>query len=383
MTLFIYEWRKLFRLPALWGFLLLCLIFNWYLIGANSYSRGPFNQVSAVTADLGQRVDETFQAGLAVQASDELRDVLAATAAGMENIYEDYDLASLSRFYQNRVVDSPMASDWMAWKYRLLEPRMEHLAQTGAAMDLYAGPWNDQTHGSFQFLFGILLRSVLMEAAVLGMLSGLYLLGYEEISRTGQQAASSRVGWQLYRTKVLSGLAAGLALYALLAVLTLPPYFALWDYGGVWGASVSSQFNYLLESMLRRPFFTWADFTVAGYLAASLAVGGGLTAVFCLLAAVCGILVRNIYLSALTLGLICLGLLTAVSVCGGLKWWPLYLILTLQPMLMCLSSGGWFTEMGMNGAVPWQETASVMLNLTLLGLGVVLALKRFSRKDVL
>lgn len=50
------------------------------------------------------------------------------------------------------------------------------------------------------------------------------------------------------------------------------PYFALWDYGGVWGASVSSQFNYLIESMVRRPFFTWADFTVAGYLAASLAV---------------------------------------------------------------------------------------------------------------
>lgn len=383
MTLFSYEWRKLFHLPALWGFLLLCLIFNWYLIGTTSYSREPFNQVSAVTAQLGQRVDEAFQAGVATQYPDGIRDTLAATAAGMENIYEDYDLASLSRFYQSRVGNSPVASDWMAWKYRLLEPRMEHLAQTGAAMDLYAGPWNDQTHSSFQFLFGTLFRAVLMEAAVLGMLSGLYLLGYEEISRTGQQIASSRVGRRLYQTKVFSGLAAGLALYVLLAIMTLLPYFTLWDYGGVWGASVSSQFNYLLESMLRRPFFTWADFTVVGYLAATLAVGGGLTAVFCLLAAVCGILVRNIYLSALTLGLICLGLLTAVSVCGGLKWWTLYFILTLQPMLTCLSSGGWFTEMGMSGAVPWQETASVALNLTLLGLGVMLALKRFSRKDVL
>lgn len=383
MTLAVWEWRKLFRLPALWGFLLLCLIFNWYLIGSSAYGREPFNQVSAITARLGQRVDDDFQDKLASQPPGELRDALAEAAAGMEDIYGDYDLERLSQFYQGRVADSPLASRWMAWKYRLLEPRLEHLAQTGAAMDLYAGSWNDQTHNSFQFLFGTLLKAVLIEAALLGMLSMLYLLGYEEISRTVQQTGASRVGRRLYRTKVLAGLAAGLSFYALLALLTLPSYFALWDYSGVWGASVSSQFNYLVESMLRRPFFTWADFTVAGYLAASLAVGGGLTAVFCLLAAVCGTLVRRVYLSALTLGVICLGLLTAVSVCGQMKWWSLYFVLTLQPMLMCLSSGAWFTEMGMSGAVPWQETASVVLNLALLGLGTALALKRFSRKDVL
>lgn len=114
MTLFLCEWRKLFRLPALWGFLLLCLILNWYLIGAGSYSREPFNQVSAAAAQLGQRVDAGFQDRLAAQAPDELRDALAETAAGMENIYEDYDLAGLSRFYQNRVGDSPLASDWVA-----------------------------------------------------------------------------------------------------------------------------------------------------------------------------------------------------------------------------------------------------------------------------
>lgn len=383
MTLFIYEWRKLFRLPALWGFVLLCLILNWYLIGSDSYRREPFNQVSAVTAQLGQRVDGAFQEKLAAQSPDELRDALAQTAAGMENIYEDYDLAGLSRFYQAQVKKSPLASGWMAWKYRLLEPRVAHLAQTGAAMDLYAGPWNDQTHDSFQFLFGTLLRAVLLEAAVLGALSVLYLLGYEGMFRVGQQVYSSRTGRRLCRTKVLSGMAAGLALYALLALLTLLPYFVLWDYGGVWGASVSSQFNYLNDLFYRRPFFTWADFTVAGYLAAWLALGGCLTGVFCLLGAVCGLLIRNIYLSALALAVICLGLMTAITLCSGLKWWPLYLVLTVQPMVVWLSSGAWFTELGLYGAVPWQETASVGLNLALLGLGTMLALKRFSRKDVL
>ena len=383
MTLAVYEWRKLFCLPALWGFLLVCLVFNWYLIGSNAYTREPFNQVSTATAELGQRVDGVFLDKLSTQPSSELQNALAEIATAMENIYESYDVTVLTQIYQARVADSPLASDWVAWKYRLLEQRVEHLAQTGAAMDLYAGPWNDQTHSSFQFLFGGLLRAILAEAAALGMLSTLYLFGYEDLTRTGQQIYSSRVGRRLCWIKVCSGLAAGLVLYALLALLTLLPYFALWDYSGIWDASVSGQFNYLLEFMIRRPFLTWADFTVAGYLAAALALGGCLTAVFCLLAAVCGVFVRNIYLSALTLILICLGLLTAISLCATLKWWPLYFVFAFQPVLVWLSSGAWFTEMGLNGAVPWQETTAVGLNLAVLSLGTALALRRFSRKDVL
>ena len=32
MTLVAWEWRKLVRLPALWGFLVLCLAFNGLLL---------------------------------------------------------------------------------------------------------------------------------------------------------------------------------------------------------------------------------------------------------------------------------------------------------------------------------------------------------------
>ena len=34
MNLAVYEWRKLFRLPALWAFLALCLAFNGLLIAS-------------------------------------------------------------------------------------------------------------------------------------------------------------------------------------------------------------------------------------------------------------------------------------------------------------------------------------------------------------
>ena len=48
MNLAVYEWRKLFRLPALWSFLALCLAFNGLLIASLSpYDRAFFNETSA------------------------------------------------------------------------------------------------------------------------------------------------------------------------------------------------------------------------------------------------------------------------------------------------------------------------------------------------
>ena len=152
-------------------------------------------------------------------------------------------------------------------------------------MDLYAGP---VTHDAHQFLYDTLFRAVVTESLLLGMLSMLYLLGFEEQRRTVSLVCASRTGRRLYGQKVLAGLTAAVFLYILLAAVTLGIYFCLWDYSSVWEASVSSQFNYLTDMLYRRPFLTWGDFTVGGYLAAQLALGAALTAAFALLAAADG-----------------------------------------------------------------------------------------------
>ena len=54
MNLAVYEWRKLFRLPALWAFLALCLAFNGLLIATLSpYDRAFFNETSQTAKALG------------------------------------------------------------------------------------------------------------------------------------------------------------------------------------------------------------------------------------------------------------------------------------------------------------------------------------------
>ena len=380
MRLVVYEWRKLLRLPALWVFLGLCLAFNGLLMGTLSpYDRAFFNDTSADAAALGQRVDGDFLEGLSALPETENRTLLLQSVTGMEDIFETYDTGVLSDFYAGVVERSPLAVDWMTWKYSLLAGRVEHLARIDAALDLYAGP---ATHGSHQFLFGTLFRAILGESAILAMLGTLYLLGYEGLNHTEGLTCSSRTGRQLQRVKVLAALPASAALYGLLALCTLAPYFMLYDYSGIWDASVSSQFNYYADMLLVRPFLTWGDFTVGQYLAAALALGAALTAVFSLLASMCGTLVRNPYLAALALGVVCFGGMGVISVLGELGWWAAYLIACFQPVMVWLACNAWFTELGLTAVLPWQESIAVGLNFLLLGGGTLLALRRFDRKDV-
>ena len=380
MRLLRYEWSKLARLPALWGVLVLCLAFNCLLIGSGDRWRREWNETAAMTGGLGQRVDEDFLDGLGQQLQSEYRDYLLSAAEGMTDVYADYDLKSLSDFYNSYVKSSPTAAVLMGRKYEQLAERIAHLSETGAAMDWYGGP---VTHNVHQFLYGVLMRAVLTEGAVLGMLSMLFLLGYENQQRTAAGVYASRTGRKLCRCKALAGITWALAVYLLLAAVTLGIFLLFWDWSGVWDGSVSGQFNYIIDLFYPRPFFTWTDFTVGGYLAAAVGLGGLLTVVFALLAAVCGTLVSNVYLSALVLTLLLCGGAAVQALCAQAGLWMGYALLTFQPVSIWLYVNGWFTELGLNAFIPWQETVSTGLGLAVCGIGTALVLRHFGRKDVM
>mgnify|MGYP000697780812 CR=1 FL=1 len=80
---------------------------------------------------------------------------------------------------------------------------------------------------------------------------------------------------------------------------------------------MSSQFNYFSDMLVVRPFLTWGDFTVGQYLAAALALGAVLTAVFSLLRR-CAARWCEAPIWRLALCLVCFGGLGLVSVLGEL-----------------------------------------------------------------
>lgn len=168
MTHLGYEWRKLARMPVLWAVLTLCAIFNCTQMLEIAPYIDLFNEAGGAASQLGQRVDGDFLTGLRQREQTSYRDALLEAVEGMENVFETLDIQVLSAYYEKYMDSSPLAQSLMAWKYDMAEERAAHLARTGAAMDLYAGPVTTQVH---QFLFGNLLLKVLMESAVLGMLS--------------------------------------------------------------------------------------------------------------------------------------------------------------------------------------------------------------------
>lgn len=378
MTLLKYEWRKLARMHALWVFLALCLAFNIFYVSAAGYDRGYVNEASRTASLLGQRVDNVFLERFSGMERTEYQDAILAGCQELDNVFASYDTAELTRLYRYWLDDS-LAGRWMARKYEKLSARAEHLAQTGAALDLYAGPATINAH---EFLFGSLMRIILAEAAILGMLSMLALLGHEEIHRTTQAMCASRTGRKLFFWKILAGLAAALVLYLLILLVTLGVYFALFDYSGIWNSSISSGFNQLTDMLVARPVLTWADFTVGGYLAAELALGAALTAVLALLAGFVWVVIRRVYLAALVLMAVCLGALVVPSVLAELGFWTAYALCTFEPVLVLLDPVGWFTELGLNAFVPWQETVVTASWLAALGGGTAALLKRMDRKDL-
>ena len=134
--------------------------------------------------------------------------------------------------------------------------------------------------------------------------------------------------------------------------------------------------------LYKRPFLTWGDFTIGGYLAASLALGAALVAVFALIAAVCAMLFRNIYAAALVLTTVLFGGIGVGSLLSQCRLWAAYFITTLQPQAVWLDVNVWFTESGIATFVSWQETAAVVLNLALYGAAVWGVFRRFMRRDI-
>lgn len=391
MILLKYEWRKLAGMPALWAAAALCVLFNCVLLYATRWTCRDFNEGSAIAARLGQRVDGDFIAAFAQlpPADDpdrqEDREELLDFLRQMDDPLARYDGAAVRRAYAGFLSASPLPAALMDWKLQKAALRAEHFAQTGAAMDFFAGPVTMEANG---VIYKIFFKALLSEGVVLGVLSMLFLLDYERGSRTTAAVCSSRVGRKLWRTKVLAGMSAALALYLLLAVLSFAAFFALWDWSGVWDASMASQFNtgIFQQSDINydasRPFLPWADFTAGSYLLAVISLGAALTAVFTLLAAVFGTLLGNTYASALAMVIFIIASWSVWYTSYMQGCWAVFMPLSFFPASLWDQTLGWFTDGGIMYFIPWQETFVTVLWLALGGGGAALALRRFNRKDV-
>lgn len=373
MTLIRHEWKKLFSMPALWVFVILCLLLNGLVLYNFRYDAGEFNQMSALAQELGQRVDADFIVALEARERTELEDEALTAAKALTNIFDGFVPTNYADVYHKLLDGHTLLLELLQRKYERAAVRSAHLAETGVALDFYAGPATLTAFG-IQCAY---LQFIIIEGAVLGVLSMLFLWGYEGLQHTAGMVCASRTGRRLYRKKVLAGAIGALMIYALISSISLMAYLLVWDYRGVWDASMSSAFMSRTD-----PFLTWADFSVAGYLASSVALGGMLAVVFALLAAACVGLVGNTFAAALLTALLCFLGFDLPLFCRSHQLWEGFFLTYLQPVWMIWDLKYWFTEYGSVAAIPWFETVGTAASLAVTAAASVLALRRFYRKDV-
>jgi hypothetical protein len=182
------------------------------------------------------------------------------------------------------------------------------------------------------------------------------------------------------RVKLAASLSATAAATAVILAVSLLVFFARFDFRGVWGANVSSGFNFTIGEF-GKPFITWHSFTVAGYLWTVTGAAFLLAVCFCLLGYAVGVSTRSDYKAVIT----------AVAIVAAMAFAePLFPVgsviksaLNLSPVGLWRNSGAWFTDGG--ASVLWENFESVGLAASFIATSIAALIisKTFKRRELL
>ena len=301
---------------------------------------------------------------------------LATDLASRGNVFNEFDPVALSEAYQRSVGYDGPASTMITAKYAAAVPIVTRLAAEERALDVYYASDTGQVHAH---VFGVVMPAVTIEVFLLATVVGAQLRSVEERGGPGPVVYASRAGRSQLVIKSVAAVAVVASSYAVLGAAAVGAVAVRYDTFGVWGCSVGSSFHRVSDVVVgERPFFTWLDLSVGGYLVATLLVGLMLTAAVALASAAVGLLVPDAYLAFGAL-LACGGVLLAVPQLNGASLFAM--LAGLNPVWLWLRQPGWFTDGGLGVPVPWFETIGAIAALAVGGLGAALAHRLFQRSD--
>jgi hypothetical protein len=343
MRIYRYELKKLLTAPAVLAFVVLCLFLNVVIV-----MTATFGEIDLEDTPLPPNVFETFETAPVAE-----KYITAQNAEGIvADMYRD--------------------------KYADLQTVVDEKAKRGDARSVYFGEY---TYFFHKELFGKLMMWLLIEGMLLAMLLSILSLGWEQINRTELLTYSTKVGRRLILQKILASLTAGIGFYIFIAARALGFFFLQNDFSDVWTANVSSGYNYILDLVTgARPFTTWHNFTVRGFLFAHLGVSTGLVACASLMGAAAGVIAKNSYigfLGAVLVNVVCAVIPSIVTSAAYVKS-----LFVLTPVNLWLRTGFWLTDGLMD--VLWGnfETLGLCLSLGVTLCILLTAMAGFRRKDL-
>jgi hypothetical protein len=339
-----YELKKLFTAPAVLAFVILCLLFNAVYVFSIDYGDYGFDKTEPAP-----------------------------------NVFETFVAPPVAEIYIEQQNADGLVAQTYRDKYADLQIVVDEKAERGDALSTYFGPLVTKTiHNK---LFGKLMMWLLIEGMVLAMLLSVLSMGWEQINKTELLSYSTKVGRRLILRKIAASLTAGLVFFILIAAVALGLYFLLNDYSGVWLDNVSSGNNRIKDIIAgNRPFTTWHNFTILGYLFAHLGVSTGLVACASLMGAAAGVIAKNSYigfLGAVLVNVVCAVIPSIVTSAVYAKY-----LFVLTPVNLWRRTGFWFTDGLMDVLFKNFETLGLCLSLGVTLCVLLAAMAGFRRRDL-
>ncbi|SHI23043.1 hypothetical protein SAMN02745823_03668 [Sporobacter termitidis DSM 10068] len=385
MDIFRYELKKLVSSAALWAFLAACMLFNILLIAADASGNTYAGFVGTAAEKTGYTLGERFSSRLeqlpfSNETEERYLSWLRRETSDVKDIFDGYDAPEkIGEQYIGALGLKGSTADMMRAKYQALQKSVDEKAARGESLTVY---FAGDTYGMHKQLFGGVMKWLTTEGLLIAALVTLLSVGFENICRTDQLVYSTKTGRRVLRKKLPAAVLTGLAAYLLLVAVTLPVYLLMNHYGGIWGSSVSSVFNYVFDYICgQKPFITWQSYTVITYIPAVIAASAGLILCFALLAFVIGVLLKNSYVGFVVFIIIdaALFLLPASLNQTSLAFY----ISVLNPVSLWYKQYLWFTDGGPDILWPHFETLGIIATFCLLTIFCILSARRFRKKDLL
>lgn len=339
--LFRFELKKLVLLPAIIGFVVLCIVLN-AVIAITSYNDYTSNYETEIV-----------------------------------NIFEGLKTNEIAETYIRKYSITSENAENTRNKYEKLQLVIDEKAANGDALSKYFG---EQTHYRHSMLFKIMFMAIIAESCLLALFAALISVTYENLRGTEHIISTTKVGRRVLRTKLCASLTVAIALTAVIIGVSLSVFFLRFNFSGVWNDNVSSMFNYDVNEY-GKPFMTWQSFTVEGYLWATIGITIGMVVCFCLLGYAAGVFVRNGY-GAFIAAVLVVGITFLVKVLfpiGSVS----RAIWGLTPIWLWKNIGMWFTDGGAD--IIWAnfESVGIFVSLTVLSIIAFIATKIYKKRELL
>ena len=228
---------------------------------------------------------------------------------------------------------------WIVRNYDRLQKRVEQIRKTGeGTYAFYPGSWY-KLHST---LYGKLWKKLILQTAVLMILSMLYLMDYERIYKTQDLVLATTTGKKMMEKKMLAGTLCGLFYAGLLTVFTLLVFFAAVPFQNLWHVPVAACMVAEPRLQMMYPFVTFWRLEQWRYLLLALVVLVGLLGIVAAVTAAVQLFLQNSYFSFAVLGLLFMGAYLLAYVQMGNVWDLIREF--FNPTVLYATSGGWFME---------------------------------------